>query len=81
LEEDLYKLQESFDDISQRLVKLEAWIPLIISIIFFLFIWNLWSTYRLAQLQKSLKSTDKLDEPKNRSYLNFIRQKNLFFFV
>jgi hypothetical protein len=81
LEEDLYKLQESFDDISQRLVKLEAWIPLIIFIIFFLFIWNLWSTYRLAQLQKNLKSTDKLDEPKNRSYLNFIRQKNLFFFV
>jgi hypothetical protein len=55
LEEHLYKLQENFDDLSYRLIKLEAWIPLIICIIVCLCIWCIWSTCRLIQLRRRYK--------------------------
>jgi len=55
LEEHLHRLEENFNDISYRLIKLEAWIPLIICIIMCLFIWCIWSTCRLIHLRRKYK--------------------------
>ncbi|CAF3369658.1 unnamed protein product [Rotaria sp. Silwood1] len=55
LEEYLYRLEENFNQISSRLIKLEAWIPLIIFLILCLSIWCLWSTYSLFRLKRKLK--------------------------
>ncbi|CAF3434178.1 unnamed protein product [Rotaria sp. Silwood1] len=55
LEEYLYRLEENFNQISSRSIKLEAWIPLIIFLILCLFIWCLWSTCSLFRLRRKLK--------------------------
>ncbi|CAF0734847.1 unnamed protein product [Rotaria sordida] len=55
LEEYLNRLEENFTQMSSRLIKLEAWIPLILFIILCLFIWCLWSTCSLVHLRRKLK--------------------------
>jgi len=40
---------------SCRLIKLEAWIPVIVCIIIGLFIWCIWSTCRLIRLRRKIK--------------------------
>ncbi|CAF1087443.1 unnamed protein product [Adineta steineri] len=54
LEEHFYKLQEDFNDISYRLIKLEAWIPFIVFIMFCLIIWSIWLTCRISRLRNKL---------------------------
>ena len=46
------QLQENFDELSHRLMKLEAWIPLILCILVGFFIYCLWTTSRLTQLRR-----------------------------
>lgn len=60
LEEQFYQLQGNFNELSNRLIKLEAWIPLIVCSIMCLFIWCLWSTCRLSLLRR--KYQDLVDE-------------------
>ncbi|CAF3191170.1 unnamed protein product [Rotaria socialis] len=55
LEEYSSRLQENINQMSLRLIKLEAWIPLIVFTIVCLFIWCLVSTCSVFQLQRKLK--------------------------
>ncbi|CAF5183964.1 unnamed protein product, partial [Rotaria magnacalcarata] len=64
LEEHLSRLQENINQMSLRLIKLEAWIPLIVFTIVCLFIWCLLSTCSVIQLQRKLKCVT--NEHKNR---------------
>ena len=56
---------------SYRLIKLEAWIPLILCIIISLFTWSIWSTCRLIQLRRRFKIIiNEHEQLKKSSYSN-----------
>ncbi|CAF0799785.1 unnamed protein product [Adineta ricciae] len=55
LEEQLYKLQENYNDVSSRLIILEAWIPLIVTAIVALLFWCILTSWRLSRVRRKLK--------------------------
>ncbi|CAF1634090.1 unnamed protein product [Adineta ricciae] len=55
LEEQLYKLQENYNDVSSRLIILEAWIPLIVTAIIALLLWCILTSWRLSRVRRKLK--------------------------
>ena len=52
----LAKLTDNLEKMSERLIKLEAWIPFMVCLLLFLLIWCLWSTYVLIRLRHRLRS-------------------------